>query len=51
MIPWKAEYYRTYLCRTCQLHTVDYSEPLSRHDAELMSRRWAGRVPEVPVSR
>ena len=33
LVPWKAEYYRSYLCRSCKLYVVDYSEIYSRKQA------------------
>lgn len=34
LLPWKGEYYRAYLCRSCSLYVVDYSHTLSRREAD-----------------
>lgn len=33
-LPSKAEYFRSYLCRACELYVVDYSVTLDRHSAK-----------------
>jgi hypothetical protein len=33
-LPSKAEYFRSFLCRSCKLYVVDYSKSLSRPEAE-----------------
>jgi hypothetical protein len=38
LIPWKAEYFRSYLCRSCELYLVDYHTVLDRHQAEELAR-------------
>lgn len=33
-LPSNAEYYRSFLCRSCKLYIIDYSRTYSRSDAE-----------------
>ena len=33
-LPWKAEYFDSYLCRGCGLYVIDFSKTLSRSDVE-----------------
>jgi hypothetical protein len=33
LLPWKAEYLRSYLCRPCELYLIDYGTSLSRAQA------------------
>lgn len=37
-LPSRAQYYRSYLCRSCKLYLVDYSTIYSRHEAEDLLR-------------
>ena len=34
LLPSKATYFRSYLCRGCELYIIDYSTALGRQDAE-----------------
>ena len=34
LLPSKATYFRSYLCRGCELYLIDYSTALGRQDAE-----------------
>ena len=36
-LPSKAEYFRSFLCRSCKLYVVDYSRSFSRQEAEQAS--------------
>ena len=36
-LPSKAEYFRSFLCRSCKLYVVDYSRSLSRPEAEQLA--------------
>jgi hypothetical protein len=33
-LPWAARYFRSYLCRSCELYLIDYSVRLNRAEAE-----------------
>jgi hypothetical protein len=37
VLPWKAEYFRSYLCQECSLYLVDYSEVLDRPQAQAIA--------------
>jgi hypothetical protein len=39
LLPSKAEYYRSFLCRSCKLYIIDYSRTYSRDDAEEIVRQ------------
>lgn len=36
LFPWKAEYFDSYLCRSCELYIIDFSATLNRAEAEQM---------------
>jgi hypothetical protein len=33
-LPWAARYFRSYLCRSCELYLIDYSVSLNRAEAK-----------------
>jgi hypothetical protein len=37
-LPAQAQFFRSYLCRACRLYLVDYSQALSRREAEQSPR-------------
>jgi len=41
LIPWKAEYFRSYLCRSCELYLVDFGTVLDRTQAEIVAKSLA----------
>ncbi|MCE9562168.1 MAG: hypothetical protein K8U57_08955 [Planctomycetes bacterium] len=43
LLPSKAKYFRSYLCRGCELYLVDYGTVLSRHEAERVAESLAGQ--------
>ncbi len=42
LFPWKAEYYDSYLCRSCELYIIDFSMTLSRVEAEQLIKSRSG---------
>ena len=38
VLPWKAAYLRSYLCRGCELYMVDYGKTLSRTEAKKLAK-------------
>jgi hypothetical protein len=42
LLPSWAKYFRSHLCRGCELYLVDYSACLSRHEAEREAEALAG---------
>jgi hypothetical protein len=42
LLPSKAKYFRSYLCRGCELYIIDYSTALSRKEAERVAEPPAG---------
>ena len=38
LLPWKAEYFDSYLCRSCELYIIDFSTTLSRSEAEQLTK-------------
>ena len=50
LLPAKAEYYRSYLCRSCQLYLIDYSKGLSR-PLTLLGNSWiVAPLAMVPIA-
>lgn len=43
-LPSKAEYYRSYLCRSCELYLIDFSQGVKRKEAQEMARVMAGHL-------
>ena len=43
LIPWKAEYFRSYLCRSCDLYLIDFGTTLDRGQAEQVAQLLNGR--------
>jgi len=37
-LPWKAEYFRSYVCRSCELYVIDFDATLDRRQAEQVAR-------------
>jgi hypothetical protein len=42
LLPWKAEYFRSYLCRSCELCLIDFGATLDRGQAEQIVRSMRG---------
>ena len=42
LLPWKAEYFRSYLCRSCELYLIDFGTTLDRGQAEQVARSLTG---------
>jgi hypothetical protein len=42
LLPSKAEYFRSYLCRSCELYLIDFGTTLDRGQAEQVARSLAG---------
>jgi hypothetical protein len=42
LLPTKARYFRSYLCRGCELYLVDYGTTLGRQEAERVVESLAG---------
>lgn len=42
LLPSKATYFRSYLCRVCELYLIDYGTALSRQEAERVAESLAG---------
>jgi hypothetical protein len=38
LLPSPAAFFRSYLCRGCELYIIDYSQTLNRHEAEAEAR-------------
>lgn len=38
VFPWKAEYFRSYLCRSCDLYLVDFGTILDRSQADEVAK-------------
>src|SRR5258707_15311902 len=43
LLPSKAEYFRSYLCRSCELYLIDYRTTLDQTQAKQLARSMAGR--------
>jgi hypothetical protein len=43
LLPSKAEYYRSYLCRACELYLIDYSTPTDHAQAKELARSMMGQ--------
>jgi len=41
---WKAEYFDSYLCRSCDLYIIDFSTTLSRSEAEQLIKSRLGEL-------
>jgi hypothetical protein len=41
-LPWKAEYFRSYLCQSCELYLIDFGTALDRGQAEQIARSLTG---------
>ena len=44
MLPSPAEFFRSYLCRSCELYVIDYSQTLNRGEAETEARSLTPRA-------
>jgi hypothetical protein len=42
LLPSKAEYFRSYLCRSCELYLIDFGTTLDRGQAEQVARSLTG---------
>ncbi|HUY90923.1 MAG TPA: hypothetical protein VMV10_19460 [Pirellulales bacterium] len=42
LLPSKAEYFRSYLCRSCELYLIDFRTTLDRDQAEQVARSLIG---------
>ena len=42
LLPSKAEYFRSYLCRSCELYLIDFGTTLDRRQAEQLARSLTG---------
>ena len=42
LLPSRAEYFRSYLCRTCELYLIDFGTTLDRGQAEQVARSLTG---------
>src|SRR6266851_7748359 len=42
LLPSKAEYFRSYLCRSCELYLIDYSSTIDHAQAKQMVRLMTG---------
>jgi hypothetical protein len=42
LFPSKAEYFRSYLCRSCELYLIDYSATIDHAQAKQMARSMTG---------
>lgn len=40
--PWKAAYFDSYLCRSCELYIIDFSTTLSRAEAKQLIKSRSG---------
>ncbi len=43
LLPSKAEYFRSYLCRSCELYLIDFGTTLDRRQAEQVARSLTGK--------
>jgi hypothetical protein len=43
-LPWAARYFRSYLCRSCELYIVDYSATLNRAQANQAAQSMTSRM-------
>jgi hypothetical protein len=50
LLPSKAKYFRSYLCRSCELYLIDYRTTLDQSQAKQLARSMAeGREPDNPA--
>jgi hypothetical protein len=42
LLPSKAEYFRSYLCRSCELYLIDFGTALDRVEAEQVAQSLSG---------
>lgn len=38
LLPWKAEYYRSYVCQSCELYLIDFGTTLNRKQADQLAQ-------------